>query len=137
MIAEKLKATEDVTVAQYLNHQLEISRKTQREIAAECGYPKPNIITMFKQGSTKVPISSVPKLARALGVDQVHFLRIALKEYMPEVLDVIDKHIGMVCTQNEAEILKLIREATKETDPKIRNKNQEREIIRAAKTLIE
>ena len=42
------------------------SRLTQKEIAQRMGMPMPNIITMWKQGQTKVPPERVPAMAKAL-----------------------------------------------------------------------
>ena len=42
-------------VARYLDHQIEALKglKTQREIAHEIGYDKPNMISMFKRGKSR------------------------------------------------------------------------------------
>jgi len=42
-------------VAKYLDKQIDALKgvKTQREIALEAGYDKPNIISMFKRGEAK------------------------------------------------------------------------------------
>ena len=71
--------------AVYLARLIELSPKTQREIATDIGYPKANIITMFKQGTTKVPLEKIPALARALGIDRIEMLRRAMREYAPEI----------------------------------------------------
>jgi len=134
---DKERAKGAPTVAQYLAFQLEATNKTQREIADEVGYSKPNIITMFKQGLTKVPIPSAPKLARAIGVDPAYFLRMCLNEYMPELLETIEKELGGFCTKNETEILKIIRDVTKGSDPEVRTKQQREAIVKAAKALLE
>lgn len=107
--------------AKYLAHQIELSDKTQLEIAHEIGYEKPNIITMFKQGTTKVPINKVPMLAKALGLDPAHLLRLALREYAPEILDTIEEALGRAVTHNEFEIIEAVRNAT-DDDPKASGK---------------
>ena len=38
---------------------------------------------MMKLGQTKVPLDKIPLLAKACGVDQAFFMRLALQEYMP------------------------------------------------------
>jgi plasmid maintenance system antidote protein VapI len=81
------------TIAEHIDKLIVRSSKTQREIALEIGYERPNIITMFKQGRTKVPIEVVPRLAKALDEDPAFLLRMALREYMPEVLKVIEEHL--------------------------------------------
>lgn len=125
----------EVSVAQYLTFHLEATHKTQREIALEIGYDKANLITMFKQGLTKVPLHVAPKLAKAIGVDPVYFLRMCMREYMPDVLESIEDTIGAFPTQNETKVLKLLREVTKEEDYPVATKEQERTLREAFKTL--
>ena len=71
------KASTNITIADFIADRLAESDKTQREIAAECGFDKPNIITMFKNGSTKVPLNRIGALAKALDADPAHMLRLA------------------------------------------------------------
>lgn len=125
----------DVTVAQYLTFQLEACRKTQREIATEIGYSNANVLTMFKQGLTKVPLHVAPKLAAAIGVDPGNFLRMALNEYMPELLPVIETFVGGLASKNEQAILKVIRSATKGSDP-VLTKDTEKSLEKWARSLI-
>lgn len=82
------------SLAEHLTKLIARSSKTQREIALEIGYGRPNLITMFKQGQTKVPIEVVPRLAKALDEDPAVLLRLALREYLPNALRVIEEHLG-------------------------------------------
>lgn len=97
------------TVAEYLSQAIEISGKTQLEIAREVGYSRPNVLSMMKQGQTKVPIDKVPGLAEACGVDPASFLRLVLREYMPETYKVISKHLGPVLDDEEMVLLNAYR----------------------------
>ena len=56
-----------------LKHQ-----KTQAEIAEEAGFVNPNMVTMIKKGSTKLPIDRVPALAKALESDPALLLRLSV-----------------------------------------------------------
>jgi transcriptional regulator with XRE-family HTH domain len=108
------------TVAKYLDHQIEALKglKTQRQIAAEIGYEKPNMISMFKRGEVKVPLDKVPALAKALHVDPAHLFRLALEQYWPDLGDTITEIFGRTVTKNEFELLiKPWREATDNVDP--------------------
>lgn len=99
-----------ITVAEYLTQQINMSGKSQIEIAEDVGYAKPNVITMFKQGKTRLPINKVPAFAKSLGVDPIHFLRIALSEYMPETWDVIEECFGgSMISEEEKQVLDIIR----------------------------
>lgn len=101
-----------ITVAEYLTQQINLSGKSQVEIAQEVGYDKANVITMFKQGKTRLPINKAPAFAKALGVDPVHMLRLVMNEYSPETWAVIDKYIGKsLVTESEAAILDIVRES--------------------------
>jgi transcriptional regulator with XRE-family HTH domain len=97
--------------AVYLARLIELSPKSQRQIATEIGYPKANIITMFKQGTTRVPYEKIPALARALGVDPAEMLRRAVREYAPETLDAIEEATGNVLTANERKVVRILRES--------------------------
>lgn len=99
-----------VSVAAYLTQQINICGKSQLEIAEEVGYTKPNMITMIKQGKTKLPINKIPAFAKALGVDPVHLLRITMSEYMPETWDVMESLLGeAIITEGEKKVLEIVR----------------------------
>jgi transcriptional regulator with XRE-family HTH domain len=85
-----------VTVAEYLTAQMKICGKSQKQIAAEVGFPKANVLTMLKHGSTKIPLHRVPALARSLGVDPARFMRLVLEEYSPEILEAIESSLGPI-----------------------------------------
>ncbi|MCG5512774.1 hypothetical protein [Ectothiorhodospira shaposhnikovii] len=121
----------------YFNAQLEMSEKSQREIAAELGYPNANIMTMFKKGITKIPVSKVGPLAKALNVDPAYMLRIAMNDYMPEVLETIEEIMGDVVTEKERAILKVIREGADGKDVHIATEEQKRQLIEWARNVAE
>jgi transcriptional regulator with XRE-family HTH domain len=111
---------ENGAVARYIDKQIDALKgvKTQREIAAEIGYEKPNIISMFKHGEVKVPLDKIPALAKALHVDPAHLFRLALEQYWPDLGDTIVGIFGPIVSANEEEILlKPWREATHNLDP--------------------
>lgn len=110
---------EDSAIAKYLTKQIDaISHvKSQREIAAEIGYDKANIISMFKRGETKVPLDRVPALAKALFVDPAHLFRLALEQQYPEVHKSVKDIFGHVVTANEFALIQKLRKVTKDEDP--------------------
>lgn len=93
------------TVAEFLTKVINASGKTQTEICYEIGYTKPNIITMFKQGKTKVPLDKIGPLARSLGVDGRDFFRMVLGEYMPETLAALSPFIDTPIKTHQEHIL--------------------------------
>lgn len=110
---------EDSALAQFLTRQIDAvsAKKNQREIASEIGLDKPNVISMYKRGETKVPLARVPALAKALGVDPMHLFRLAIDQSYPEIAVVIKQIAGNVVTDNEMQLVKKYRAMTKDTDP--------------------
>jgi len=103
-----------ITVAKYLAQLFAVCGRSQREIALEVGYPNPNVLTMFKQGKTKVPYGVIGRLAQATNSDPAYFLRLALSEYEPALLQTIESILaeGTIVTADERELLDLAREAS-------------------------
>ena len=85
-----------ITVAEYLTAQMAICGKSQKQIAEDVGFPKANVLTMLKHGTTKIPIHRVPALAHSLGVDPARFMRLVLEEYQPEILEAIEGSLGPI-----------------------------------------
>lgn len=102
-----------ISVAEFLTQQIAISGVSQKEIAESLNYEKPNIITMFKQGKTKIPLNKIAPLAKILGIDPVHFLRLAMLEYNAETWEVLESLLGQrMVSDNEQHALDVIRSAT-------------------------
>lgn len=93
--------------------------KTQREIAAAAGFNKPNIISMLKTGETQLPLERVLALARALDVDPVHLLRLAMTDRSPELGAIFDEITGrrLASVNEETILLTKWRLATNDNDP--------------------
>jgi transcriptional regulator with XRE-family HTH domain len=105
------------TVAEFIADSLAATDKTQRQVAAECGLDNPNVITMFKQGLTKLPINRVEALAKALEVDPVHLLRLVMLEYLPDAWESIENIMkSTILTANELELVRAFREVTGDAD---------------------
>lgn len=107
-------AKQKITVAEFLSQAIDISGKSQKEIAQEVGWQKPNVLSMMKQGITKVPLDKVPALARACGVDEAHFLQLAMSEYQPAIWKVIIDTVGEPLSSDEKKMLEEYR-ATRDT----------------------
>jgi hypothetical protein len=106
-------------VAARISALLEVSDRTQPQIAQELGYNRANIISMFKTGTTKVPINKLGPLAVALNADPGHMVRLGLETYYPETYAAIKEYLGPIISPHEEEILAVIRKASKESDPKL------------------
>lgn len=124
MSEQKKTSKFKTTVAEFLTHHIDAlvksKEKTQKQIAEEIGYPNQNIITMFKQGRTPLPVNKVGPMAKALNVDAIYLLRLVMSEYTPETyLEIERLFAGNLITSNERKIIERLREYTGETDPQL------------------
>jgi transcriptional regulator with XRE-family HTH domain len=120
---------------EYLDNQIAISNKSQRDIAEDLNY-KPNVITMIKQGRTKVPINKIEPLAKSLGVDPIHMLRLAMLEYQPDTWSAIEKIMGFAVSDNEKHILTELRLLTGSKDLRMKSGDSSKRLEEFSKTLI-
>jgi hypothetical protein len=105
------KELSPLTVAEFLADRIAAVDKTQKQIASECNFENPNVITMFKNGSTKLPIGRIALLAKAIEVDPIHLLRLVMLEYIPDLWESIETIMQTtVLTANELELVRAYRE---------------------------
>ena len=110
---------------EYMSWQIDHSGLTQKEIAERVGYKNPNIITMLKKGSTRFPIDKIPQIASAIGFDPSIAIRMALQEYNPGLLSVVEKFFGFALSENEKSMIVKMRELANNKDPSINSKAKE------------
>ena len=124
------------TIAEYLSMQIDLCGKSQLDIAREAGFNKPNIITMIKQGRTKLPISKVGPMATSLGIDPLHLYKLAMEEYEPETWKAVQELIlkQPFVTQNEMEIIEVVRSANV-VNPKVRTQEDRIRLLDAVSAL--
>lgn len=113
-------ATTDLAI--YLDRRiLELRyKKSQREIAIAAGFTNPNMLSMLKNGDTKLAIDRTASLAAALEVDPKYLLRLALSQQGNETMvRIYDEVIGTVVSRNEKGWLDELREASGNSDPAV------------------
>lgn len=117
----------DTRMAKFLDKRIGQLPKTQRELAQDMGYTRPNILSMMKSGEAKVPLDRVPAMAKALDADVAHFFRMALEQHFrgTEVTKVINDIFGTVVSKNEADWLEVVRDASDNTDPALTAQGKE------------
>ena len=116
------KPYENTRLAKFLETRvLELKhKKTQAAIAEEAGFVNQNMITMLKQGATKLPIDRVPALAAALDCDPGLLLRLALEQSEGSTAAAaIYEIIGQPISKNEMAWIVEIRDASGDTDPRL------------------
>lgn len=82
-------------LASLLDRSMAASDKTLHQIGEECGFQKSNILSMIRKGLTKMPLSRIPALARALGLDERELFEIAIMEYQPDLWSVLEDIYGI------------------------------------------
>ncbi len=105
------------TVAEIFSRMVYHSGLAQKDIAAQLGYKRPNIISMWKSGDTPIPINLVPRIADILGADTRFLLRRCLFEYDPRLLAIIEDHWGANISDNERMIIEIVRVASLGANP--------------------
>ncbi len=120
------KPHEDTRLAKYVERRvLELKpTKSQAEIANAAGYPNPNMITMIKNGSSKLALDRVPSMARALECDPAYLMNLALEQAVGDpAAQAIIEIFGTPVTANEMGWLEAIREASNRSDPRITSRS--------------
>lgn len=132
---DQYSSKKKITVAQYVDQQVNLCGKSQLDIAREAGFNKPNIITMIKQGKTKLPMAKIGPMAKALCVDPVYLFQLAMREYEPDTWEALEEFIfkAPILSQNEIEIVEIIRQSTV-PNPKIRTDEDRRALIDVVST---
>lgn len=97
--------------ANNLARAIDASGLSHREIADRAGFSHVNVLTMIKQGLTRVPLYAIPALAQTLGMDEQEFLNIAIQEYHPGVSEVLMDALGIPQADAEVGILLMFRMA--------------------------
>lgn len=96
------------------------SRKSQLEIASEAGFNNANFISMLKSGRSKLALDRVPAMAKALDVDPAYLFRLALGQFFDDSsLKELMPLFKSAVTENEAQMLDVIREHSGNTDPSL------------------
>lgn len=105
---------------QYMERKINESPIKQKEMAEELGFLTPNIISMFKQGKTRIPLYKIAGFAKLLNLDPIMLFRKATSEYEPELMKTLDELFSSeMLTKNELNIIHEIRRLSNNTDPGI------------------
>lgn len=103
-------------MANFLIEELPTLDMTNQEIADQLGYARPNIVSMWKAGRTKVTVDHILALSEMTGVDATYILALYLDQYVSEWAGVdrfkeLATMVNRLCTEEEYEIIRTVREA--------------------------
>lgn len=96
-------------VARFISERIEASGQLQKDIAHKAGFEQPNIITMIKQGKTRLPLDKVGPLAKALAIDPLILLEMCFEEYHPRTWKAIAPYMASAITEDERKLLAALR----------------------------
>lgn len=99
----------DSKVAALIAERIEATGQLQKDVAAKVGFPKPNIITMLKQGKTRLPLDKIGPMARALETDPIQLLQLCMEEYHPTTWRAIAPFMESAFTEEEVRLLNALR----------------------------
>lgn len=96
-------------VARFVEERLQIIGITQREVAEKAGFEKPNMITMIKQGRTKLPMAKIGPFAEAIEVDSVELFQLCMSTYYPETWKALEPFMASSVTKDELTLINALR----------------------------
>ncbi|CAM3121017.1 helix-turn-helix domain-containing protein [Cupriavidus taiwanensis] len=128
------KSTEQISVADFIAKAIELSGRSQIEIAEIAGFPKPNVISMIKSGKIALPQARIAGMARALNVDPLHLYKLVLSQDEPELWASIENEITRqpILSTGERELIEALRDAGL-TDYRVATDEQKAKAVAAFK----
>lgn len=99
-------------VARFVRERIQATGKLQKDIARQAGFEMPNVITMIKQGKTKLPLAKIGAMAAAMEADPLHLLQLCLEEYQPDTWKAIAPFLETAVTADELRLLQRLRDLT-------------------------
>lgn len=85
-------------------------KKSQRELAREMGFVRPNMLSMIRTGAAQVPFGRIPDIAAVLGIDPAQLLKAWVMEDRPEFEMVFDEIFGGILTQRERDWIRFFED---------------------------
>lgn len=99
----------DCPVASFVRNRIELIGKSQKDIAVEAGFEKQNVITMIKQGKTKLPMAKIGLMAKALDTDPLWLLKLCISTYQKDSWEVLKPIFDTLVTEEELVLLEAWR----------------------------
>ena len=118
---------ENSRLAKYIERRvLELKPvKSQFQIARDAGFPNPNMVTMIKNGTSKLALDRVPSMANALECDPAFLMRLSMEQAFGSIAaKAMIEIFGQPVTKNEQGWLQEIQEASDHTDPRVTSRSR-------------
>lgn len=120
------KPHKDTALAKFVEKRiLELKPKTQGEIADEAGFINPNVLSMIRSGTNKLPLDRVPALAKALDGAPALLMRLALDQAVGSTAaSALIEILGTPVSENERGWIDEIRDASDDSDPRLTSRSR-------------
>lgn len=101
-------------LAEWLNDNLDrLTTLTNDQIATRLGYTRPNIISMWRTGRTRIPLEQLSPLGEILGVELMFLLPLWLEQYMDKKgYKEVEAASKRLVSEEEAAFLDRVRKIT-------------------------
>jgi hypothetical protein len=116
------KPYSDTELVRFLNKRIgELKpRKSQLEISGQAGFRQPNMLANIKNGASRLPLDRVISLAEALECDPARLFQLAIEQQTGKpTRATIQRIFRVLVSENEAEWLEELREASGGSDPRL------------------
>lgn len=102
----------------------DVHNKSQDEIATETGFPKSNVLTMIKQGRTRMPLDKIEAFSKACGKSPDRLFRTAIREYKPELARLIGRVNKVPMFEGAEEIIDIFNTAVTEALSEVKSEHR-------------
>jgi transcriptional regulator with XRE-family HTH domain len=97
-------------VAKYIFPYAQASGVSVKELSEALGYDSHNNVSMYRTGAARMPIGKAPVIAEVLNIpNRYEFGLLVAENNMPDNVEAL-KEMGVICTQQERNILDVINE---------------------------
>jgi transcriptional regulator with XRE-family HTH domain len=119
---QSIKTGETFALAEWFNKNVDfLTELTNEELAEQLGYTRPNIISMWRTGRTRIPLDRLTKLSELLKVDLSFLLPLWVEQYGgAEAYTGVMKILQSSVSESEAKLVAAAREHTKGRDFKLK-----------------
>lgn len=93
------------TAANYFADSLASSGLTQYELGNQVGFKTTNVISLFRNGRSRIPFDRISAICLAINADESKLLDLCLREYEPELHRLVIRHYKTSSAKSENEKL--------------------------------
>ncbi|MCR9222912.1 MAG: helix-turn-helix domain-containing protein [Hyphomonas sp.] len=115
---QSIKTGKSFALAEWFNKNVDfLTDLTNEQLAEKLGYTRPNIISMWRTGRTRIPLDRLVPLSQILKVDISFMLPLWVEQYGGgEAYAAVMKALNNSVSDNEMKLVEALRQTTKGRD---------------------